>query len=270
MTVQEPPVKDLAASFARTARDAFMDQAEYFRRLPDDAWCGPTGCSEWTMHDLASHIVGEAVWFPNLVRGVTMGEQPLPPETWTELKQLTGPAIAGRMAEAAGELVPAVERATTEQLEQAVDFGSARLPLWQVLGVCLLEAVIHDWDARVGHDPGATIPAPWARELSSVLPPFVPMLAHGNVLSGVQRRYLLQVGDGVGPVVVIADDDGISAESGQVGTPDVVVHLTADQFVRLLTGRLTLGPALDRGEVTVEGSRTRAEDLNQVFAGVGH
>lgn len=270
MAVQEPPVKDLASSFARTARDAFMDQAEYFRSLPDDAWNGPTGCSEWTMHDLAGHIVGEAVWFPNLVRGVTMGEQPLPPETWEELKQLSGPAIADRMAEAAGELVPAVEGATTEQLEQTVDFGPARLPLWQVLGVCLLEAVVHDWDARVGRDPGMTIPTPWVRELSSVLTSFVPMLAHGDALSGVQGRYLLQVGDGVGPIMVTADDDGVSAKPGQVGTPDVAVHLTADQFVRLLTGRLPLGPALDRGEVTVEGSRTRAEDLNRVFAGVGH
>ena len=270
MAVQEPPVKNLASSFARTARDASIDEAKYFRSLPDSAWNGPTGCSEWTMHDLAGHIVGDAVWFPNLVRGITRGEPPLPPETWEELKRLPGPAIAGRLAEAAGQLVPAVEEATTDQLEQTVDFGSARLPLWQVLGVCLLEAVVHNWDARVGRDPETTIPTPWARELAGVLTPFVPMLARGGAESAVSGRYLLQVGDSVGPVTVTAGEDGVQAQPGRIGTSDVTIHLTADQFVRLLTGRLPLGPALDRREVRVEGVRTRAEDLNRVFAGVGH
>lgn len=270
MVVQERPVKETASSFARTARDAFMDQAQYFRSLPDDAWKDPTGCSEWTMHDLAGHIVGEAVWFPNLVRGVTEGEQPLPPETWEELKRLPGPAMADRMAGAAGELVPAVEGATTEQLEQPVDFGPAGLPLWQVLGVCLLEAVVHDWDARVGRESGATIPTPWARELAGVVTPFVPMLAHADAVSDAPGRYLLEVGDGIGSITLTAGQDGVQAQPGQVGASEATFHLTADQYVRLLTGRFPLGPALNHGEVMVEGDRTRAEHLNRIFAGVGH
>jgi hypothetical protein len=214
--------------------------------------------------------VGEAVWFPNLVRGVTHGEPALPPGTYEELKRLAGPALADRMAAAARDLMAAVDGATSAHLEQPVDFGPARLPLWQVLGVCLLEAVVHNWDARVGRDPRATIPAPWALSLAGVLTPFVPMLAHAEALSTAPRRYLLAVGDGVGPITVTAGEDQIQAQSERGGTPDVTVHLTADQYVRLLTGRLPLGLALDLGEVTFEGERTWAEELNQIFAGVGH
>ena len=67
MAGQQPAVEDLARAFARTASAAFQDQAEFFRSLPDDAWSDPTGCAAWTMHDLAGHIVGEAIWFPRNV-----------------------------------------------------------------------------------------------------------------------------------------------------------------------------------------------------------
>jgi hypothetical protein len=174
------------------------------------------------------------------------------------------------MAQVAGELVPAVARATTEQLEQPVDFSPARLPLWQVLGICLLESVVHNWDGRVCRESRATIPTLWARELAGVLTPFVPMLAHADAVAGAPGRYLLEVGDSVGPVTATAGADGVQAQLGRVGTPNVTLYLTADQYVRLLTGRLPLGPALDGGEVTVDGERTQAEVLNQIFAGVGH
>src|SRR5579875_1840367 len=90
MAVQALPIKDMAEASARTARDAFMDQATYFAGLPHEAWEGPTGCSQWTMHDLAGHVVGEGVWFLNLVRGATVGEQPLAQEVWEELKHRSG------------------------------------------------------------------------------------------------------------------------------------------------------------------------------------
>ena len=268
MAVQQPPVEDLASSFARTASEAFKDQAEYFHALPDDAWSDPTGCAKWTMHDLAGHIVGEAIWFPNLVRGVTEGAPPLPNELWDELKQLPGRAIADRMFEASKELVPAVEGATVEQLQQTVDLGFT-LPLWQALGVCMLEAVLHNWDGRAKREPGATIDTNWAQALSGFSVDFAPMLAHREAAQQAAGRYLLDVGDGVGPITVTAAEGEVTVERGRVGTPDVTVHLTADQYMRLLAGRLPLDPAMDRGEIAVEGDRPRAEGLNRVFAGIG-
>ena len=82
-------------------------------------------------------------------------------------------------------------------------------------------------------------------------------------------RYLLDVGDGVGPITVIAIDGAVTVERAQGGNADVTMHVTADQYMRLLAGRLPLRSALDKGEVTVEGDRTRAENLNRLFAGVG-
>lgn len=269
MAVQQPPVDTLARSFARTASEAFQDQAAYFRSLPDDAWNGPTGCATWTMYDLAGHIVGEAIWFPNLVRGVTEGEAPLPGELWEQLKQLPPGEIARRMSDAAASLVPAVEGATPAQLQQTVEIGVS-VPLWQAVSFCMFEAVVHNWDGRARREPGATIPTAWARELAGVITDFVPLLARQDAGSETAGRYLLDVGDGVGPVTIVAAEGKVDVERGAAGTPDTTIHLTADQYIRLLAGRLPLDSAIDRGEVTIEGDRARAGRLNMIFAGLGN
>src|SRR2546423_4409695 len=268
MAVQQPAVEELARSFARTASAAFQDQAESFRSLADDAWSGPTGCAAWTIHDLAGHIVGEAIWFPHLVRTVTEGAPPLPNELWEELKYLPGREIADRMSEAAQQLVPAVDGTTPEQLQQPVDLGFTA-PLWQALWICMFEAVLHNWDGRAGREPGATIPTAWAQRLADSSVEFAPAFARHEAARDAAGRYLLDVGDGVGPITVSALDGEVTVERARMGNADVTIHVTADQYVRLLAGRLPLRAAMDKGEVTIDGDRTRAENLNRLFAGVG-
>jgi uncharacterized protein (TIGR03083 family) len=268
MTGQQPAVEDLARAFARTASAAFQDQAAYFRSLPDDAWHDPTGCAAWTMHDLAGHIVGEAIWFPHLVRTVTAGAPPLPNELWGEIKHLPGREMAGRMSVAAQELVPAVDGATPAQLQQPVDLGFT-VPLWQALWICMFEAVLHHWDGRAGREPGATIPTAWAQRLAGSSVEFAPSFARREAARDAAGRYLLDVGDGVGPITVTAMDGAVTVERAQGGNADVTMHVTADQYMRLLAGRLPLRSALDKGEVTVDGDRARAENLNRLFAGIG-
>jgi len=255
-------------TFARIAGEAWQDQAEYFRSLPEDAWTGPTGCAKWTMHDLADHSVGEAVWFLNLLRGVTQGEAPLPHSTWNELKRLPGKDIADRLMEAGRSLPPAVEEASADQLEQTVDMGFTAMPLWRAVGVNMMEAVYHNWDGRVGRAPDATIPTAWAQQVTTFATDFAPTVARLEV--DAAGWYLLRVGDGVGPVTLTADDGRVVLERDASGTPDVTLRLTADQYVRLLGGRLPLDAAIEDGRVSVEGSRDRAVVLNRIFAGIAN
>src|SRR5581483_2489573 len=98
---QAAAAQDRARSYAATAGDAFTDAADFFARLTDDDWRAPTGCEHWEMRTLAGHIVGEAVWFANLARGVTVHEPALPDEIYEELKTLPPEAVAERIAEAA-------------------------------------------------------------------------------------------------------------------------------------------------------------------------
>ncbi len=268
MTRDQSMADQEARSFARIAGEAWQDQAEYFRSLPEDAWSGPTGCAKWNVHDLAGHSVGEAVWFLNLVRGATRGEALVPDSTWDELKRLPGPEIAGRLMEAGQGLLPVVEEATADQLQQTVDLGFSTMPLWRAVGINMLEAVYHNWDGRVGREPGATIPVEWAQWAATVATEFAPTFASRD--AGATGQYLLRVGDGVGSITLSVGDGLVVLERGESGTPGATLHLTADQYVRLLGGRLPLDAAIEEGQDRVRGSRERAVALNRVFAGIAN
>ncbi len=268
MMSEQSTADQQARTLARIAGEAWQDQAAFFHSLPEDAWSGPTGCAKWTMHDLAGHSVGEAVWFLNLLCGVTHGEASLPDSTWDEFKRLPGRDIADRLMEAGRSLPSAVEEASADQLEQTVDMSFAVMPLWRAVGINMMEAVYHNWDGRFGRAPDATIPTEWAQQLATLVADFAPILARHD--ADATGRYLLRVGDGVGPITITAGDGRVNLQPDESGTPDVTLRLTADQYVRLLGGRLPLDAASDDGPVSIQGSRERAVALNRIFAGIAN
>jgi uncharacterized protein (TIGR03083 family) len=267
MPENAPPIDEIAHRYARTAREGFTASAQYLRDLPDDAWSGPTGCAKWDMRALAGHIVGEAVWFPNLVHGATRGEPSLSGEVYEELNHLPPGELADRTEQGATDIEAAISEASHDQLELPVDLGFASLPIWMATGISAFEAALHNWDVRAGRDQHATIPTPWAQALVDMVTQFAPQIAHRDAIPAETSIYLLQVGDGVGPVTVTVGGGSISVEKGEKGTADATLHLTAEQYLRLLTGRLDLSAPAQRG-ISIEGDRERTSALNRVFAGV--
>ncbi len=146
MTMPQTSIETLAHAYAETAAEAYGDQARYLRSLPEDAWDGPTGCADWTVRDLAGHVVGEAVWFPTLVRGVTRSEAPLPDERYQALKILPAARLADTLEEAARDIPWAVGEAISGQLQQTADVGFTQLPLWRATYLPLAESIYHNWD----------------------------------------------------------------------------------------------------------------------------
>jgi hypothetical protein len=211
------------------------------------------------------------VWFPNLVRGETEGEAPLPGSRYEELKQLPGQEIAGIMAKAAEDLEAAVTAATDENLQSPVDLGFTKMPMWRACFISALEAVLHNWDARARREEGATIPLPWALQVGNLasLAQMAPMLAHRDGLAGADGTYLLDIAEGVGLLTVTVRDGNLTVERGGTQPPDVTLHLTADQALRLITGRLPLD-STEGESVHIDGDRDRARSLNRIFAGIGN
>lgn len=96
-----------------------------------------------------------------------------------------------------------------------------------------------------------------------------PMIARRHAAAADPGTYLLQVGDGVGPITVEATKTGASVDMGPARNPVVTLRLTADQYVRLIAGRLDLEGA-DRKTVGVEGDAARAAALTRIFAGIAN
>ena len=265
----ERTMEATARASARTAAEAYSDAAATVRALPETEWTGPTGCAEWDVRALAGHIVGEAVWFVNLTRGVTHGEAALPDDLYESLKTLPPVDLADRLRQAADAIPAEVDAATPTQLQEEVDLGWTAMPLWRATFVAMEEGVYHDWDLQVGRDPAATIPTAWAQALAPGMVAFAPMIARTEGITRSPGRYLLMVGDGVGPITLTTDQGRVTVTPGATETPDVTLTLTADQYVRLIAGRLPLDQALRDGTVTIEGERKTAIGLTRIFRGIG-
>jgi putative sterol carrier protein len=89
-------------------------------------------------------------------------------------------------------------------------------------------------------------------------------------LAEAAGTHLLEIGDGVGPLTLTITEDEAKIEPGKVGSPAITLRLSADGYVRLITGRYPLSPAIAAGDAQVDGDQRRAEALNMVFAGVAN
>lgn len=257
-------------AWAGAASEAFHASAEYFRALPDDAWHDPTGCADWDERYLAGHILGEAVWFPNLVRGLTSGEERYPSALYDEMMDWPPERQIPRLDAAADELVRAVEEAPEDACSKIVDIEWTKVPLWRATYVILMEGAYHDWDTRARREPNATIPTPWALELTRGLEFSAPLVAHRAALAGAPGRYRLQLTDGPDAFTVLVEGERLSFERGASGEPDLTLYVTADQCARLVAGRFPLAGPVEDGSVRIQGDRERIAGLNRIFGGIAN
>src|SRR5579871_1318351 len=98
----------------RTAGQGFAGAADFFETLGEDDWTKPTACEKWNMRTLADHILGEAVWYPNLVRNAVRGEAMYPMSLYDEMKTWPTDRLIGRLREAAAEFDGMLDGASAE------------------------------------------------------------------------------------------------------------------------------------------------------------
>jgi len=120
---------------------------------------------------------------------------------------------------------------------------------------------------RAKREPHATIPDEWASPIALTIHHAVPFIANHEAASAAPGRYLFRVGKDSVPVTIVVDADGIEAVEDVVGTPDVTLHMTPDQYIRLVWGRLDVRREAAAGEIRVEGDVDRAAQLNSIFRG---
>lgn len=270
MATQQIDTEAFARDNLRTAGEAFGSAADFLESLSESDWEATTGCEKWNMRTLADHIAGEAVWFPNLTRNAIRGEDMYPASVYDDMKSWPTDTLIGRLREAAAGFATALDGASVADLDKSVDLGFATQPLWQATYISTMEGVFHGWDTRATLNPDATIPTAWALTLARGIIDVASFVAHRKGIESSTGTYLLQVSDGIGPVTVTARDGQLTVEPGAVGTPDATLALTADQYVRLIVGRLKLDSGRKRDRVSISGDRERAMGLNRIFGGIAN
>jgi uncharacterized protein (TIGR03086 family) len=175
------------------ASDTFDDK---LHQVPPDGWGNPTPCTEWDVHALVNHVVGEHRWVEPLMAGKTiadvgsgldgdlLGEDPT--AAW---HHATGPSHAA-FAE------PGAMDSTVH-----LSYGDERAAAY--CEQLIFDNVVHAWDLARGAGVDDTLPPDLVEWSIGWVTPILPMLtasgAFGEVLevsddADPQTRLLAMVG----------------------------------------------------------------------------
>ncbi|MDQ3982355.1 MAG: TIGR03086 family metal-binding protein [Actinomycetota bacterium] len=124
---------------AELYRRAMEQFGRLLRDVRDDQWDAPTPCAEWSVRDLANHVIGENRWMVPMMEGRTISD------VGDALDgDLLGDDPSGEWDRAAKEALAMVEEPGTLERTVHLSFGdfSGRVYVGQVLS----DHVIHAWD----------------------------------------------------------------------------------------------------------------------------
>lgn len=117
--------------------------SEVVHAVPDDAWTRPSPCTEWSVRDLANHMVYEHRWAPHILGGETIEEVGDRYEG-----DLVGDDPVGAWDSAATASLAAFSSVESDATPVHLSFGT--VPAEEYAGQMLVDLVVHGWDLARG------------------------------------------------------------------------------------------------------------------------
>jgi uncharacterized protein (TIGR03083 family) len=242
--------------------------------LSERAWQGPTGCSEWPVAKVVSHVgSGAEITLGTLkeqLEGGPEAGQEFRQGVWGHFDSLAAPEpLYAEFRDRNEQYLSYLENLPANLRERPVKFFAGELPVAEFALFRLGEATLHSWDLRVGLDPAARLLP------TSVAPYLVQVLRTMDRRANKDAKAAL---DGTsynlalfGPVeeqfVLVVENGKLDARDEAPGTPAAALRMSTEAFCRFCAGRLSLEQAEKDGEVDVGGDRAAALRLNQLFPG---
>lgn len=148
------------------AGDGFL---QHLASVTDDQWAAPTPCGDWTVHDLAHHLLAGSVMAVRLAEGGSREDASAAFELTLDDDDPVGAVTAAFAAEAEAMNDPEVLAAT-------LPHPAADLPGAQILGFRVADRLVHTWDlaTALGAEPDLDEGA--ASVVWDDLQPMLPML----------------------------------------------------------------------------------------------
>jgi uncharacterized protein (TIGR03083 family) len=263
---------DRTIAALRTTHD---DLTAFVRDLDAADLTRPSGCSEWTVAQVLSHLGSGAEIGLATLRAAQEGrdapDSDFMNSVWDRWNAKGPREQAEDFAPADAEIVSAYESldaAAREDLRIKLGFLPEPGDVALVAGMRLNETALHTWDVRVGFDPAATLAPETAGVLTDLhagpLGFLIGFIGRSDALDP-RLATTLRV-ETTGPERVLGLTLGETVGFSEAPErADVVLSLPAEAWIRLLTGRLAEEHTPE--SVTVTGDGVTLEDLRRVFPG---
>lgn len=259
----------LADQVITALRSGHDDLSAYVAKLEEKDLAGPSGASNWTVAQVLSHLgSGAEISLASLDRALTGDTSSLDgfnQKVWARWDAMAPREQRDGFVEANTRLVERYEgldAATREDLR--IDLGFLPEPVTVAVAarMRLSEFALHDWDARVGADPTATLAPTAVPLLLDGLVPLLSWISRPERLDGRVARLAVELTDPPSAHGLILGEPVAVTETP--ATPDGVLRAPTEAWLRLLSGRLT--PPHTPATVELTGPISLA-DLRRVFPG---
>jgi uncharacterized protein (TIGR03083 family) len=212
---------------------------EFVESLEEHQHSGPAHPTEWTISDVLSHLGSGAVIMGRRLEDALHGRDTpadVQQAVWDEWNEKSEADRARDVLIVDRAVLASIASASESERESCkISIGPMELSFIQFVGLRLNEHVVHTWDLQVAFQPDATL-----------LPVAVPFLVDSLGLigrfagkpQGEPRDVFVHTFDPERHLVVSTGANGVSIESveGAIESPDL--ELPAEEFVRLVYGRL--------------------------------
>jgi len=264
---------DRTIAALRTTHD---ELAAFVRGLDPADLTRPSGCSEWTVAQVLSHLGSGAEIGLATLRAAQAGQeapgQDFNHPVWDRWNAKEPKEQAEDFLVADADIVSAYESLDADARERLqIKLGFLPMPgsVALVAGMRLNEAALHAWDVRVAFDPSATV----ARDAAGVLTDLyagpldfmIGFIGRSDALDPrVATTLRVETTD---PEHVLGLTLGETVGFSEAPDPaDVALSLPSEAWSRLLGGRLA--PEHTPPSVTVTGDGVTLDDLRKVFPGI--
>jgi uncharacterized protein (TIGR03083 family) len=246
-------------------RRSFDQLAESVRRLDGAGVRAPSYDSEWSIAQVLSHLGSQAEVFGLLLdAGLTGGDAPGPesfPPIWDDWN---GRHPDDQVRDSIADNERLLGRLESLDETERDAFGLAAfgmdIDFPMFLRMRLSELALHTWDVMVALDPSATV----VPEAVEVLVDGLPDMA-ARVGKAAERPLVLRVSTTAPDRGFALVTDGVRLEPWSEREVDGVLHLSSEELLRLVYGRLdpahTRSVELDAGDIGLD-------DVRALFPGV--
>ncbi|MBO0727790.1 MAG: maleylpyruvate isomerase N-terminal domain-containing protein [Acidimicrobiaceae bacterium] len=247
----------------RACRTAHDELAALVARLDSAGLRAQSGCSEWTVAGVLSHLGSAAeIGLGTLTTG--KADRDGMPAIWDRWNAMSPEEQAAEFVISDARLVQALEAVDDEDLRnRKLDVGFLPQPIsigFQT-SMRLSEVGLHRWDIDIAFNPGAEVRPYTVPYILDVLPTFAGFFSKpigqvglvGVTTSDPDCSYVLE----------LREESATLAEGRALSAP-TQAFLPAEALLRLTSGRLA--PAHTPPSVTVTGELT-LDDLRRAFPG---
>jgi uncharacterized protein (TIGR03083 family) len=222
-----------------------------------------SGARGWNVAQVLSHLGSSSETALSTLRsGAT--DPSAAPAVWARWDAMDPEVQAQEFVRAEGELVRALEALDDVFMaSHRINLGFLPVPVDVATFVAmrLSEVGLHRWDVDVAFSPNATVASYLVPTLLNGIPQMAPMLARPEGLVGI---IAFDVTDPDHTLTLRMTADRATMTDDHDDGAGTLVHLPAESFVRLTSGRLR--PENTPKSIQIEGERT-LDEIRRIFPG---